>query len=406
VRSILEFPAPIERPTAKNTVGRAPLLAFVADSETEQVLRDCLGQLGFPHTPITRGGIVKAAEALGTQRSPDLLVVDISGVAMPISEIHNLAEVCEPGVTVIAIGDRNEVGLYRDLLQSGVSDYLVKPLSAALLAKALTATPNAAEPGVIHRKLGTTVAFVGARGGVGATTLAVNFAWHLAEQRHRRVALVDLDLHNGECALALNVKPTPGLREALVNPARIDNILLDRVMAPVSERLFVLSAEEPLRDDFEFGAEAVDTLVTALRQQFHYIVLDVPRGVTAAHLEVLDMAEFRIVVADQTLRSARDAVRLRDALSEGNNAHRNLLVVNRQGEGGRRAITLDEMQDILELQPKMVIPYQPAWFAPAADNSALVAAARGGKFGDAVAGLALVLSGRPPPQRRRWWKKS
>ena len=243
MRSILEVPAPIERAPAQSAPGRAPLLAFVADGETERGLHECLDELGFSEPPIARGGIDKAIDVLGAQRSPEILIVDISGVLMPVLEVHNLAEVCEPGVNVIAIGDSNEVGLYRDLLHSGVSDYIFKPLTTPLLARALNAKTNAPEPGGIQRKLGTTVAFVGARGGVGTTTLAVNLAWYLAERQSRRVALVDLDLYNGDCALALNVKVTPGLREALVNPGRIDSVLLERVMAPVGERLFVLSAE-------------------------------------------------------------------------------------------------------------------------------------------------------------------
>jgi pilus assembly protein CpaE len=202
--------------------------------------------------------------------------------------------------------------------------------------------------------------------------------------------------------MALNVKATPGLREALVSPTRIDTTLLDRVMAPAGERLFVLSAEEPLRDNIEFAAEAVETLVAALREQFHYVVVDVPRTPSAPFLRALDIADFRIVVADETLRSARDTVRLRDALGEGD-SHRNLLVVNRDGEGGRHAITLDEMQHILELRPKSVIPFQPALFSAAASGTA-VAATHRGKFREAIAALAFELSGRAPqPKRRRWW---
>ncbi len=402
MRSILEVPKPIERPAAKAAPERARVLAFVADGDTERSLRECLDDLGFADTPIARGGIAKAIDVLAAQRSPETLIIDISGVAMPVLEIHNLADVCEPGVTVIAIGDSNEVGLYRDLLHSGVTDYLFKPLTTPLLARALNARTYAAEPGGIQRKLGTTIAFVGARGGVGTTTLAVNLAWYLAERQNRRVGLVDLDLQSGDCALALNVKATPGLREALVNPGRIDSILLERVMAPVGGRLFVLSAEEPLRDDIGFTADAVDTLVAALRHQFHYVVLDLPRSAAAPYMKALDTANFRVIVADQTLRSARDAVRLRDALGAGD-GYRNILVINRQGEGGRRAITLEEMENILGLRPKTVIPFQPAWFTFAASDRAPVAAARRGKFGDAIAGLALELSGRPP-QRRRWWR--
>jgi pilus assembly protein CpaE len=191
------------------------------------------------------------------------------------------------------------------------------------------------------------------------------------------------------------------MREALVNPTRIDSTLLERVMTPVGHRLFVLSSEEPLRDDLEFTAEAVDTLFRALREQFHYVIVDVPRIPAAAYRRALDTADFRIIVGDQTLRAVRDIVRLRDVLGEDNGKQRNGFVVNRYGEGGRHSVTLQEMQHVLGLQPKTVIPFLPTVFA-AATNGTRVAAARRSKFTDAIAALVLELSGRPP-ERRRWW---
>ena len=401
MRSILEMPAPIEKTTNRLPVGRAPLLAFVSDSATEKVLRECLTQLSLANGMIVRGGIAKAIETLAAERSPNILIIDISGVDLPISQVDTLAEVCEPGVTVIAIGNRNEIGLYRDLLQSGVTDYIVKPLTSQLIARALNKGIGSREAGAIQKKLGTMTALIGARGGVGTTTIAVNLAWHLANRQSRRVALVDLDLQYGDCALALNIKPTPGLREALVNPTRIDSTLLERVMTPVGHRLFVLSSEEPLRDNLEITAEGVDTLVGALREQFHYVIVDVPRIPATPYRRVLDIADFRIIVGDQTLRSVRDIVRLRGVIGEADGKQRNGFVVNRYGEGGRQAVTLREMHDVLELQPKAVIPFLPTVFAMAT-NGTRVAAARRGKFADAVAALALDLSGRPP-ERRRWW---
>jgi pilus assembly protein CpaE len=395
------MPAPIEKTTNRLPVGRAPLRAFVSDSATEKALHDCLTQLSLAHGMIVRGGIAQAIETLGAERSPNILIVDISGVDLPISQVDALAEVCEPGVTVIAIGNRNEIGLYRDLLHAGVTDYIVKPLTPQLIARALNQRTGTGEATAIQKKLGTMTAFIGARGGVGTTTIAVNLAWHLANRQSRRVALVDLDLQNGDCALALNIKATPGMREALVNPTRIDSTLLERVMTPVGHRLFVLSSEEPLRDDLEFTAEAVDTLVRALREQFHYVIVDVPRIPATPYRRALDAADFRIIVGDQTLRSVRDIVRLRDVLGEDNGKRRNGFVVNRYGEGGRHAVTLQEMHHVLGLQPKTVIPFLPTVFAAAA-NGTRVAAARRSKFSDAIAALVLELSGRPP-ERRRWW---
>ena len=404
MRSVLDAPAPIERTApSKAPVGRPAFLAFVADGETEKLLQECATQLALGQGTILRGGIARAIEHLGQHRSPHILIVDVSGVDLPISRVNELADVCEPGVAVVAIGNRNEIGLYRDLLHAGVADYVVKPLNSQLLAKALASgRAHTGEASLIHRKLGTFVAFVGARGGVGTTTLAVNTAWYLANRQSRRVALVDLDLQNGDCALALDIKPSSGLREALANPLRIDNTLLERVLAPVGERLFVLSSEEPLAEDLHFTAVAVETLVSALREQFHYVIVDVPRIPTPPYRRALEMADFCVVVADQTLRSVRDTVRLGTALAEGGGKRRNILVVNRHGEGGRHAVTLQEMQHVLEAKPKSVIPFQPSLFTTVA-GATKIAAARRGKFADAIAALALEMSGRPA-ERRRWWR--
>ena len=239
------------------------------------------------------------------------------------------------------------------------------------------------------------VAAIGARGGVGTTTLAINLAWYLANRQNRRVLLLDLDLQNGDCALSLNLAPTPGLREALTNPLRVDRVFLERAVAVHGERLFVLSGEEPLRADTEFKAEAVETLIEALRTQFHYVIVDVPRVPAAPYRRALDVADIRIIVADQTLRSVRDTVRLRDALGQGEGAHCNLLVVNRSGEGGRRALTLEEMSRV-KVSPNIVIPFRPKLF------TASGLACRG-PIAAAIAALAAEISGRMP-ERMPWWR--
>jgi pilus assembly protein CpaE len=164
----------------------------------------------------------------------------------------------------------------------------------------------------------------------------------------------------------------------------------------------VLSSEEPLSDDLHFTAVAVETLVSALREQFHYVIVDVPRVPAPPYRRALETADFRVTVADQTLRSVRDTVRLRNAIGEGDGRRRDILVVNRHGEGGRHAVTLQELQHVVEVKPKSVIPFQPTLFTTIS-GGAKIAAAQRGKFTDAIAALALELSGRPP-DRRRWWR--
>jgi pilus assembly protein CpaE len=394
LKSPLQTPAPIEK-AAKPQPGRVQLMAFLSDVQSEAALNNCLSKLSISNVTIKRGGIARAIKYLSIERSPETIIVDISGAEMPASQVHELAALCEPGVTVVAIGDRNDIGLYRDLIQAGVNEYIVKPVTAQLLAKTLSPTHSSGEEGPISLKRGKMVAAVGARGGVGTTTLAVNLAWYLANRQNRRVLLLDLDLQTGDCALALNLEPTPGLREALANPARIDNVFLERTVAVHGERLFVLSAEEPLRTDADFAADAVEGLVGILRTQFHYVIADVPRIPAEPFRRALDIADIRVIVADQTLRSVRDTVRLRDAFSGGDDAHRDLLVVNRSGESGRFGMTLDEMAKV-RLRPEFVIPFRPKRFA--APGLAMNRA-----FIEAVAALAAEISGRMP-ERNRWWR--
>ena len=199
--------------------------------------------------------------------------------------------------------------------------------------------------------------------------------------------------------------PTAGLREALTNPSRLDLVFLERVMAVQGERLFVLSVEEPFDHQVTFTSDAVDRLVGLLRTQFHYVVVDVPDLIAEANRRVIDIANLRVVVADRTLRSVRDTARLRMALGEGDLQHRNVLVINRNGEGGRHAVKLHELRGIVEMEPRCVIPFQPHLFSAAA-GAGWLAAERRSRFTDGIAALAGELSGRTSAPRgwRRFFK--
>jgi pilus assembly protein CpaE len=403
---LLAAPTPYEA-EPKLAAGRSPLMAFV-DAETERVMQESSVLLG--RSQIMRGGIAKAIEYLSEQRSPHLLIVDISGIDLPLSQIHMLAEVCEPGTNVVAIGDHNDVSLYRDLVDAGVSNYIVKPLTRELLTRALTPKANSGEMGRAARsvKLGKMVSFVGARGGVGTTTLACNLAWHLANRQSRRVALVDLDLQNGDCALLFNITTAPGLRDALANPLRLDPLLLDRIMTQHGERLFMLGSEEPLHENVQITATAIDTLFSVLRSQFHYVIVDVPRIPAPAFRRALEIADRRIIVVDQTMRAMRDAVRLTKMFgdseipgAEHSAEHRNIFIVNRVGE--HHALSLKDVHKVLQVQATSTVPFLPNLVTPAAHHG-LIAADKRGKFADAVATLALELSGRK--RRQKWWRRA
>ncbi len=397
--STLLLASPAIEVAPKLAAGRLPLMAFV-DAETERVLQEASVLLG--RCVIMRGGISKAIGYLSEQRSPLLLLVDISGVDLPLPLIHTLADVCEPGTNVVAIGDENDVALYRDLLEAGVSNYVVKPLTREMLAKVITPKPVSSEIGKAALNLGKIVSFVGARGGVGTTTLAANLAWHLANRQGRRVALVDLDLQNGDCSMLFNVENVPGLRDALANPLRLDHLLLDRIMSKVGERLFVLGSHEPLHDNLQLTVSAIDQLFSVLRAHFHYIIVDVPRIPSPAYRRALETADRRVVVVDQTMRSMRDGVRV--AKLFGNEPDANtIFVVNRVGEAGRHGLGVSDIQGVLQVAPTSLVPFLPKLVMPAAHH-ALVATSQRGKFANAVAKLATEISGRQ--QRSKWWRRA
>jgi pilus assembly protein CpaE len=381
----------------KLAAGRLPLMAFV-DAETERVLQEASVLLG--QCVIMRGGISKAIEYLGEQRSPLLLLVDISGVDLPLPLIHTLADVCEPGTNVVAIGGENDVALYRDLLEAGVSNYVVKPLTREMLARILTPRTVSSEVGKAALNLGKIVSFIGARGGVGTTTLGANLAWHLANRQGRRVALVDLDLQNGDCSMLFNVENVPGLRDALANPLRLDHLLLDRIMSKVGERLFILGSHEPMHDNVQLTVSAIDQLFSVLRAHFHYIIVDVPRIPASAYRRAFEIADRRVVVVDQTMRSMRDVVRVGKMFGDKPDAS-TIFVVNRLGEAGQHGLSVKDIQGVIQVAPTSLVPFLPKLVAPAA-NHATVATSQRGKFADAVAKLATEISGRQ--ERRRWWR--
>src|SRR5690606_9844915 len=224
--------------------------AFVSDDATAEVLKNTVLDMGWQPERIHRGGLPNAVQTLSVSASPQILLVDLSDSQDPLGEINALAEVCEPGTIVIAIGGVNDVHLYRELLASGIHDYLLKPVSDHVMREALhnaqaillapKNTPAAeAEP----ESKTSTVAVIGARGGVGASTVATSLAWATSHALGRKTALLDFDLHFGVGALSFDLEPGRGLTDALENPARIDSLFIERAIVKASENLAILSAE-------------------------------------------------------------------------------------------------------------------------------------------------------------------
>ena len=293
---------------------RDPFSAYVCDETTAETLRPIVTEMGWAPEKVNKGGLRNAVQSLSVSASPQILFVDLSESGDPLNDINALAEVCEPGTVVIAAGQVNDVRLYRDLVVSGIQDYLLKPLNPDMLreaftnAQAILNAPKAVEAGTERPHIST--AFIGARGGVGASSLATSVAWVLSEKGARTTALLDLDVHFGTGALSLDLEPGRGLTDAIENPSRIDGLFIERAMVKSSERLSVLSAEAPINSPLMTDGSAFYQLQEEMRAAFECTVVDLPRTMLVQHPHLISDIQVAVIVTELTLAAARDTIRL------------------------------------------------------------------------------------------------
>lgn len=380
-------------PAAASAALRCEVVAVTPDREAHDFLQSYLGDAVAGGVHLEKGGASAAIAYLEqAEIAPRLLIVDLSGVETPLSEIDRLADVCEPGVVVVALGETENVHLFRELIRAGVADYITKPLSPDLLEPYVRERRGsiAASPGSARR--GRLVAVTGGRGGVGVTTLAVATAWRLANVQKRRVALVDLDLHGGAACVQLGLQ-AGGLLDALENHAKIDSLYLDRTLIRHGPRLSVMAEEAPLRRDTPLAPAALDALFDALSEDFHYVVVDLPRLYGAAHAHVFRRARSRVVVVDRTLPALRDGARLVDL---GRDAPGGMMVVVNDHHPGLTGIIGDEtVEKALGRRADIAVAYDRA-AAQRGDNLGEPLGDKGGALAGAADRIVAAVTGRRP----------
>lgn len=379
---------------------RQRFVACVADDVTREAVSRAVAQLGWANSKVRAGGLDAARKSIDITAPPALVLVDLSDANEPLEGMHDLQQLCGPSTRFLAIGSINDVSLYRQLVGLGVSDYLVKPVSSELLCEAFVTAMRSKEESQEARQT-RLFAFIGARGGVGTTTVAVSTAWLLAHEFKLRTALVDLDLHFGNLALSLDLEPGRGLREALENPDRTDSMLLASAMVTEGEKLPILATEEPLEEQLAFDGGAVAPLLAALSQDYDCLVVDLPRSLDAMARQVIALADATIVVTDLSLSALRDTVRLVDLAKALDARGKPLLVGNQLGADHRGEIGRPEFERGIGGVLDLAVPF---------DVKAAVAAAHGGKaLPDAAGGskaaielrkLAARLAGREDERPR------
>jgi pilus assembly protein CpaE len=310
-----------------------PAVAYLLDADSEGIVRRCFTDLGYVDGRVGRGSIDTATEELARRGWPRFLIVDVSGIADPLPRINHLADVCDLATEVIVIGDRNDIVLYRDLRAAGVAEYFFKPLVGNLISRTLAGIASGTRVQQTSRT-GRLVFLLGVRGGVGTTTIATNLAWYLAEARERRVLLLDLDLQNGDAALQLDAQPSHALREALEDPARVDELFLERGVANVTNRLALLAGLEPLSDQVAPNEDAFIDLLQKLLPHYRYVFVDLPRNTAQTLPKLLHMPSTFLLVSDGSIAAARDVGRWRAKIGQNTPERTVLHVLNKHGADG------------------------------------------------------------------------
>ncbi|HTH26992.1 MAG TPA: pilus assembly protein CpaE [Sphingobium sp.] len=371
--------------------------AYVSDQHSMDVLRSVVAEMGWQVEKVYLGGLRNAVQSLSISASPNVLFVDLSESGDPLNDINGLAEVCEPGTVVIASGQVNDVRLYRDLMASGIQDYLLKPLNVDHVRDAIAAAQAVFHAPKIDAgadRPHVSVAVIGARGGVGASSVATSLAWQLSDREKRVTSFLDLDVHFGTGALALDLEPGRGLTDAIENPGRIDGLFIERAMVRASDNLAILSAEAPINQPIMTDGSAYHHLQEELRGAFECSIVDLPRAVMISHPHLLQDTATIVLVTELTLASARDAIRIL-AWLKSNAPQARVIVVANKYQAGLQEIARKDFEQSIERKIDILIPYDAKSASQAAKlGKALSDAARSTKLGQALAQLGkLVLAG-------------
>ena len=354
-------------------IPRISLQAFCETAELAHTINEAAGdrRMDKAHVKVQMGGAPAAVEAYRTAPTPNLIVIEtLSDREDLIANLEALAEFCDSGTRVVVVGRVNDIILYRDLMGRSVSEYLVGPIAVLDFIRAIGQ--------LYHQEgaeaIGRVVAFVGAKGGVGASTICHNVAWSIARDLDVETVIADLDLAFGTGGLDFNQDPPQGVAEAVFAPDRLDSGLVDRLLSRCADKLSLLAAPATLERPYDFSETAFDGLIDIMRATTPYVALDVPHAWTAWTRRMLVGADEVVLVAQPDLANLRNVKSILDTLRVARpNDSRPKLVMNGIGVLKRPEIGIAEFSRAVELEPACIIPYDARLFGTAANNGQMIA---------------------------------
>lgn len=374
---------------------RVSIQAFCDTPEIAQTLELASGdrRMEKAHFKVQMGGAPAAVEAYRNAPTPNVILIESDGGRDAlVACLDRLSEVCDVGTRVVILGRVNDVLLYRELMRRGVSEYLVAPVQPLDIVRTLSDIFRAPDADPVGR----VIAFVGARGGVGSSTLAHNVSWSIARELRLDSVVVDLDLAFGTAGLDFNQDPPQGVAEAIFAPDRLDANLVDRLLAKCAEHLSLLAAPASLDRVYDVNADAADGLVDILRANLPCVILDMPHQWSAWTRKLLVAADEIVVVAEPDLANLRNAKNLIDVLrAQRPNDAPPRLVFNKVGVPKRPEIKVAEFGKALEMAPLATVAFDPHLFGTAANNGQMIAEMQAShKVNETFADLARHLTGK------------
>ncbi len=362
-------------PPVEEHIAPAPRVSVQAFCETVETAAAVQSagedrRLGKAHLKIQMGGMAAAIEAYRSAPTPNVIVLESDGRNDLLGGLDQLATVCDAGTRVVVIGRINDVMLYRELVRRGVSDYVLAPVGAIDVVRSICNLFSAPEA----KAVGRIIAVVGAKGGVGASTISHNVAWAIARDLAMDAVVADLDLAFGTAGLDYNQDPPQGIADAVFSPDRVDTAFIDRLLSKCTDHLSLLAAPATLDRVYDFGTDAFDAVFDTLRSTMPCIVLDVPHQWSGWTKRALIGADDILIVAAPDLANLRNTKNLVDLLKASRpNDRPPLYCLNQVGVPKRPEIAAAEFAKAIESQPVVSIPFEPQIFGSAANNGQMIA---------------------------------
>lgn len=342
---------------------------------------------------VHEGGIPAAIQYYGQETTPNLLLIEAIGDRQRmLADLDTLAEHCDENIRVVVVGETNDIRLYRELMDRGVSEYLVSPIKPVQLIRSISALFSDPDTPFV----GKTLAVTGVKGGVGASAVAHNLAWALSERIKVNSTLVDLDLNFGTTGLDFNQETNATVADALMSPDRFDEAVMGRLIAKASDRLSLLTAPATLDRTYDLDPETYVQVLEMVRGSVPFVVLDLPHIWSDWFKTTVMSSDEIVVVATPDLASLRNGKNMVDFLKAARpNDAPPRLVLNMVGLPKRPEIPPKDFGQAIGLEPSLVLPFDAQLFGTAANNGQMIFdVAPDSKCAQGIDELAATLSGR------------